>query len=196
MKALLNGIKGGESMEDAEIVELFTARDERAVAEVKAKYGGVCRSVAMSMLRNREDAEECTSDVYMVLWSNIPPAPANLKAYICRVAKNMCLKRIEYNSAGKRSDEGKVSISELSEELRGEDPAVRQSDMEFGEIISRFLRSQKTETRVVFLRRYWLMESVEEIAARFSFSKSKVKSMLFRTRNNLEKYLRKEGIDI
>lgn len=183
-------------MEDTDIIALFTDRDERAVAEVKAKYGGLSRSVAMSMLRNAEDAEECVSDVYLILWNKIPPAPDNLKAYICRLTKNACLKRIEYNSAEKRRGSSKLSLSELGEDLRGEDFAAKQSDMELGEIISRFLRSQKPEVRNVFLRRYWLTESVEEIAARFSFSKSKVKSMLFRTRNKLEKYLKKEGIEI
>lgn len=182
-------------MEDTDIIALFTARDERAVAEVKAKYGGLCRSVALSMLRSNEDAEECISDVHLILWNRIPPAPDNLKAYICRITKNTCLKRIEYNAAAKRSGKA-VSLSESGEELRGDDLSARQSDIELGEIISSFLRLQKPEVRNVFLRRYWLMESVEEIASRFSFSKSKVKSMLFHTRNKLEKYLKKEGIDV
>ena len=183
-------------MEDAEIIELFAARDERAVAEVKAKYNGFCYGAALSMLRNREDAEECISDIYMTLWNNIPPAPDNLKAYICRLTRNMCLNRIKYNSAKKRNSKSKLYLSELGEELRGEDFVVQQSNMELGEIISNFLRLQKPEVRKVFLRRYWLMESVEEIAAKFSFSSSKVKSMLFHARVKLEKYLKKEGIDI
>lgn len=183
-------------MEDIEIIELFAARDERAVAEVNEKYGGICRSVAVGMLRDREDAEECINDVYMILWNNIPPAPDNLKAYICRLIRNMCLKRIEYNSAKKRNGKSKLYLSELSEELQGENFAAQQSDMELGETVSRFLRLQKPEVRNVFLRRYWLMESVAEIASRFSFTQSKVKSMLFHTRNKLEKYLKKEGIDI
>ena len=186
-------------MEDFEIIQLFSARDEGAVAEVKEKYGGICRSLANGILRNQEDAEECVSDVYMTLWNSIPPAPDNLKAYICRITRNICLKRIEYNSAQKRSDKSKVHFSELAEsgeKLKGEDFAACQSNMELGEIISSFLRLQKPEVRNVFLRRYWLMESVEEIAERFSFSSSKVKSMLFRTRCKLEKYLKKEGIDV
>lgn len=182
-------------MEDADIIAMFAARDERAVAEVKEKYGGLCRSVALSMLRDREDAEECISDVYLILWNKIPPAPDNLKAYICRLTKNACLKRIEYNSAAKRSGKT-VSLSESGEELGGEDFSALQSGIELGEIISSFLRLQKPEVRNVFLRRYWLMESIEEIASRFSFSKSKVKSMLFHTRNKLEKHLKKEGIEI
>lgn len=183
-------------MEDLEIIELFISRDERAIAEIKNKYGSICKSVALSMLRSPEDAEECVNDVYIILWNNIPPAPVNLKAYICRVTKNICLKKIEYNSAEKRNGKSKVSLSELGEDLRDEKFAVNEDNIELGEIISRFLRSQKPEVRNVFLRRYWLMEPVKEIAKRFSFSESKVKSMLFHTRGRLEKYLKKEGIDI
>lgn len=183
-------------MEDFEIIELFISRDERAVAEVKNKYGGICRSVALSMLRSPEDAEECVNDVYIILWNGIPPAPVNLKAYICKVTKNVCLKRLEYNSAKKRSGKSKISLSELGENLRDEKCAADEDNIELGEIISEFLRKQTPEVRNVFLRRYWLMESVKEIAARFSFSESKVKSMLFRTRGKLEKYLKKEGVDV
>lgn len=193
MKALLILTKEVENIEDSEIFELFAARDERAVAEVKEKYGGVCRSVALSMLRSSEDAEECVNDVYIVLWNKIPPAPDNLKAFICRVTKNICLKRLEYNSAEKRNGKSKVSLSELEETLGNEDFTAKEDNTEIGEAISSFLRSQEPDVRNVFMRRYWLMESVKEIAARFSFSESKVKSMLFHTRNKLRKYLKKEG---
>lgn len=184
------------SIEDHEIIELFAARDENAVAEVKEKYGGLCRSVALSILRSPEDAEECVNDVYISLWNNIPPAPSNLKAYICRMAKNLSLKRLEYNSAEKRNSASKVSLSDLEGAMDDKKIAESEENAELGEIISRFLRSQKPDARNVFMRRYWLRESVKEIAARYSFSESKVKSMLFHTRSKLKKYLKKEGIDI
>ena len=167
-----------------------------AIVEVKKKYNGICRSIALSMLHDPEDAEECINDVYMILWNSVPPAPDNFKAYIYKLTRNMCLKKIEYNSAKKRSGKSKVSLSELGDDISGENFSVHEDKMELGEIISKFLRSQKPDVRNVFLRRYWLMESIEEIAARFSFSTSKVKSMLFHTRSKLEKYLKKEGIDI
>lgn len=183
-----------EKIEDSEIVKLFADRDDEAIAMVKEKYGGVCRSVALSMLRSSEDAEECVNDVYVILWNKIPPAPDNLKAYICRITKNICLKRLEYNSAEKRNGRSKVSLSELEDSLGNVDFAAEEDNNEIGEAISAFLRSQSPDVRNVFMRRYWLMESVKEIAARFSFSESKVKSMLFHTRNKLKKYLKKEGI--
>ena len=184
------------SIEDIEIIELFVARDERALAEIREKYGGLCRSVALSMLHNHEDAEECVSDVYMVLWNKIPPAPDNLKAFMCRITKNMCLKRLEYNSAEKRGGRLALSLSDLEETLGEEDIAASEDGAALGKAISRFLRSQSADVRNVFMRRYWLMESVKDIAVKFSFSESKVKSMLFHTRNKLKKFLKKEGFEL
>ena len=60
-------------MEDQKIVELFFARSEDALAEVSAKYGGLIRKIAMNVLNNSADAEECTNDTYMALWESIPP---------------------------------------------------------------------------------------------------------------------------
>lgn len=148
------------------------------------------------MLRSPDDAEECINDVYITLWNNIPPAPKNLKAYICRVTKNLCLKRIEYNTAKKRNEKFIIPISEFEESLTYDNCDFDTEGIELGAIISEFLRSQKPEVRNVFLRRYWLMEPVKDIAKRFSFSESKVKSMLFHTRNKLKKYLNKEGIEV
>ncbi len=148
------------------------------------------------MLRSPEDAEECVSDVYINLWNKIPPAPENLKSFICRVTKNMCLKKLEYYSAERRIGESTVSHTELEESLGDGRRVENESNAELGEVISRFLRSQSPEARNVFMRRYWLMESVKDIAVKYSFSEGKVKSMLFHTRNKLKKFLKKEGIDL
>ena len=49
---------------------------------------------------------------------------------------------------------------------------------------------------MIFLRRYWFADSIEEIAARYRISQSKVKTQLHRTRNKLRQYLEKEGIAV
>ena len=67
---------------------------------------------------------------------------------------------------------------------------------ELGELINTFLRQQSPDDRNVFIRRYWFIDSVADIAEKYSFSQSKVKSMLYHTRNRLKRYLKKEGIDI
>lgn len=52
-------------MDDQTIVALYFAREERAIAATKEKYGNLCFHVAYNVLHNREDAEECVNDTYI-----------------------------------------------------------------------------------------------------------------------------------
>ena len=49
-------------MEDSAIIDLYWAREERALQETETKYGGLCRSIAFNILQSREDSEECVND--------------------------------------------------------------------------------------------------------------------------------------
>ncbi|MBD5080902.1 MAG: sigma-70 family RNA polymerase sigma factor [Ruminococcaceae bacterium] len=185
---------------DEEILELFYAKDQTAVTEFKEKYGSLCQSIALNILQNKEDAEECVNDVYITLWNN-PPFTDNFKAYVCGTAKNISLTKLKYNMADKRNSSLKISLSDLEEmgvDIPDKNSAYKDDPKgrELGELINTFLRQQSPDDRNVFIRRYWFMDSVGDIAEKYSFSQSKVKSMLFHTRNRLKRYLKKEGIDI
>ena len=52
-------------MTDSELIGLFNARDERAISEIKLRYGAYCFTAAMNILRNSEDAEECINDALL-----------------------------------------------------------------------------------------------------------------------------------
>lgn len=179
---------------DSEIIELYFARSENAIRQTQFKYGKLCMSIALNVLKNTEDSEECVNDIFLSVWNRIPPeVPDNFKAYICKIARNLSLSRLRYNMAKKRHPDSLISLSDLDDNIPAEDGV---SDEETGRLISDFLREQSADVRNVFLRRYWFYDSIEDIAKRFSFSESKVKSMLFHTRNRLKKYLAKEGIEI
>lgn len=184
-------------MDDTEIIELYFKRDEQAVKETDSKYGRLCRSIAYNILNNREDAEECVSDAYMGVWKSIPPArPYSLVSFVCRIARNVSLKRLEYIRREKRSQAVLVSLEELESVLPDRRYAPDVSDENVGKLIGRFLRGQKEDVRYVFIRRYYFFDSVAEIARRCSFSESKVKNMLFHTRNKLRDFLIREGVEI
>lgn len=179
---------------DTEIIELYIARSEDAIRQTQFKYGNLCFRIALNVLKNNEDAEECVNDTYLSVWNRVPPdMPENFKAYICKIARNLSLSRLRYNTAKKRSPDMLVSLSDVDNTVSAADGV---SDQELGRLISEFLRSESADVRNVFMRKYWFYDSVEEIAERFSFSKSKVKSMLFHTRNRLKKYLKEEGIEL
>lgn len=184
-------------MDDLRIIELYFERDEQAIKETDAKYGRLCHSIAYHILNNHEDSEECVNDTYAGVWNAIPPTrPNNFMAFLCKIARNLSLKRLEFMKREKRSPEVLISLEELAAVLPDERYAPDASDEDVSKLISKFLRSQKEDIRNVFIRKYYFFDSVGEIAERYSFTESKVKNMLFYTRNKLKDYLIKEGVEI
>lgn len=184
-------------MDDSKIIELYFQRDDRAIRETQIKYGKLCHRIAYNILSNREDSEECVNDTYVGLWNTIPPArPGNLMAFVCKITRNLSLKRLEYLKREKRSASVLIPLEELDGVLPDESYAPGVSDETVGKLISEFLYTQKEEVRNVFICRYYFFDSVREIADNYSFTESKVKNMLFNTRKKLKDYLIKEGIEI
>lgn len=179
-------------MQDQQIINELFERNESALGGISDKFGKLCQQIAYNILGNREEAEECVNDTYLNIWNSIPPArPDNLRAYVCKVARNLSLNRLKYNSAQKRSPGSLISLSELEEKV-GEPPDYEN----IGGLIDKFLETEKPESRIIFMRRYWFLDSIEEIAMMYNYSESKVKSVLYRTRGRLEKFLKSEGIDL
>lgn len=185
-------------MEDAELIELFWERNEAAIRETAAKYGGLCFRIARNILASREDCEECVNDTYLGVWNAIPTQrPARFPAFIGRITRNLALKRYEYNTAAKRDPAAAGPFEELAECVCGRESVETEAEKRRTEAaINAFLGGLDKDKRDVFLCRYWFFESIDSICVRTSFSESKVKSMLFHTRKKLRAYLEKEGIDL
>ncbi len=184
-------------MDDKRIIELFFDRNEDAIAETEIKYGRLCYRIAHNILGDEGESEECTGDTYLALWNSIPPQrPSNFRAYAARVARNMALKKYEYNSAKKRSSHMTVSLCELEEVLPDENFKFEIEDEPLGQMISDFLYSEKEDARLVFIRRYYFYDDIRTISKNYSFSESKVKSMLYHTRQRLREYLTEKGVYI
>ena len=183
-------------MDDLQIIELYFDRNERAIKETDRKYGRLCFQVAKKLLWSREDSEECVNDTYLTLWNQIPPTrPNNFTAFICKITRNLSLKKLESANALKRAADI-LSLSEFEATLPDYSLAPDIGDEELGKQISAFLRNEKELNRNVFLRKYWFFDSISEIAKRYSLGESTVKSMLFRTRYRLREVLKKEGFDV
>lgn len=184
-------------MEDSKIIELYFERDERAIKETDVKYGKLCHSIAYHILNDHQDSEECVNDTYAGVWNAIPPTrPNNFMAFVCKIARNLSLKRLEFLTREKRSAHVLLSLDELAAILPDERYAPDSSDEAVGKLISRFLHCQKEAARNVFIRKYYFFDSIGDIAKHYGFSESKVKNMLFHTRNKLRKYLIEEGVEL
>lgn len=185
-------------MNDNQIVALFFERSEQALVETANKYDKLCRHIATNILNDAQDVEECVNDTYLGAWNSIPPnEPSVLSAYLCRIARNCALKKYHYNHSQKRNVNVSVSIAELEDCMSQPADDAHSVETELlSKAINSFLQEQSYENRAIFMRRYWFFDSVTDIAERFSMGESKVKSILFRTRNKLKDHLMKEGFHV
>ncbi|MBQ8868813.1 MAG: sigma-70 family RNA polymerase sigma factor [Oscillospiraceae bacterium] len=186
-------------MDDIKIVELFWQRNDGALSAVKAKYERLLFSVAENILRNREDSEECVNDTYLASWNSIPPQrPEKLGAYLSKLTRNLSLKKWREKTAKKRgSGSVTVLISELDDCISdGKSIDQALSEKSLAEIIDSFLRTLETDERDLFVCRYFYFCSVAQLADKFGYSKSKVKTQLYRTRQKLSIRLEKEGVTV
>ena len=186
-------------MEDEKIIELYFARSEAAITETSAKYGAFFRGISRNILRSEQDAEECVNDTYLRAWNSIPPKrPEKLPAYLGRIVRNLSLNRWNKLNAAKRgAGEVPLALEELEECIPAADTIQRECDRaELSNALNRFLRGLTEEKRTVFLRRYWYLVPVKDIAEQLGMTESKVKSMLLRTRGQLRQFLEKEDITI
>ena len=180
-------------MNDAELIALFWKREEEAITGIEAVYGARLRKIAHRLLGNREDTEECLNDTYFKLWNAIPPhRPNSLWAFCATICRRTAMDILDKRTAQQRS----AQVIELSKEMEEciPDRSSVGHDEELAEQINAFLGKLDEEKRTLFLRRYWFGESAAEIAKRYGYSETKVRSILFRTRKKLKHYLgRKDG---
>ena len=182
-------------MDDNAIVALYWARDERAVQETARKYGAYCHTVAFNVLKNRQDAEECVNDTYVQAWNAMPPQrPCALRAFLGKITRNLAIN--VYRAAHtKRRGGGQIPmVLEELEDCFSDGPETALEEAELTRLLDRFLRQLPQKDCCVFVRRYWYLDSMMEIATRYHMALGSVKSSLHRSRKKLKEYLEQEGI--
>lgn len=182
-------------MEDAKIIELYWARNEDAIRETEASYGRKLNALAKKILWSREDAEESVNDTYMRAWGAIPPyRPKYFYAFLAAVCRRLSLDKLDWKMAAKRNAE----VVSLTEEMALCIPDARRDremeSRELGRLLDAFLDSIPKDSRLIFLRRYWYMDTIGEIAQRNGMTESKVKMQISRTKAKLCTFLEQEEI--
>lgn len=186
-------------MKDNTIIDLYWKRDENAIAATAAQYGCYLHSISYNILHNTEDAEECVNDTYFGAWKSIPPQrPGCLSAYLGKITRNLSLNRLKQYTAQKRGlGQTELVLSELEDCIPAETNVEQVMDeMILVRSINQFLYGQSEQKRNIFIRRYWYLYPIRDIAGTYGMSESKTASLLFRMRNDLKKHLEKEGITL
>ena len=183
-------------MDDKNIVELYFQRSEQAIKETATKYGNYCYSIAYNILDSNEDAEESVNDTYNDAWNSMPPhRPSILATFLGKITRRISIDRWRKRNAEKRGGgEMPLVLDELQDCIADENTVEREFEKQhLSDIVNSFVTTLPETEQKVFLCRYWYMDSISSICKQFSFSESKVKSMLARTRDKLRIVLEKEG---
>ena len=183
-------------MEDEKIIELFFMRSEQAVFELDRKYGKLCHRISYNILNNQLDAEECVNDTYLCTWNAIPPQKPNpLLAFICKIVRNQSIMRHRANTAMKRNSAYDIAMDEIEHSIASpetvEDTVLART---LARLIEQFMDTLTQENRVIFMRRYWFLDSYSDIAELTGLSEKTVSVRLTRTRKQLRNYLQEREV--
>lgn len=185
-------------MNDYEIVTLYFKRDEAAISETEKKYGAYCFKIANNLLGCKEDVEECLNDMYHHAWNAIPPArPKHLGAWLSKVIRNLALDLWAKKHAQKRY----AGIEEIFDEIKDciPSPMLVEHELEEKELtafINAWLKTLSSEERALFLRRYWMGDSLKELEKEYQVSHGKLAKKMYRLRASLKTALEKEGYSL
>lgn len=181
-------------MEDSNIIDLFNKRSEQAITELNNKYYKIFKKISINILKNPLDADECVNDAYLGTWNSIPPQNPNpLLTYVCRIVRNLSIKKYHSNTAIKRNSYYDVSLNELENCFISSNTVELEFEAnELTRKIDEFLTTLNTRNRVIFMRRYWFCDSLSDIAKLIGITEHNVAVRLSRIRSKLKKYLLKE----
>lgn len=185
-------------MLDKNIVALFLGRSDQAIPELDKKYGAVCNRTANNILGNRLDAEECVNDAYFGVWNTVPPQePDPLVAYVLRIVRNISLKRLEHNLAAKRAGNYQECYEELSGCIASHDtPESVYNARQVTLYIEDFLSGLSRTNRILFVRRYWHMDSIKTLSNITGLTEGTIRTRLSRLRQQLKEELVEKGVTL
>ncbi len=179
-------------MDDGKITDLFFERSENAIAELSSKYGDKCLKIAVGILNDPLDAEECVNDAYLALWNAIPPErPQSLPAYLFARVRNISISKYRRENTKKRGGQYDLCLEELEDVIPDEDVTDLK---EIAEALNGFLAEQSETNRLLFVRRFWYMDSYEALSERTGLREGAIRARLCRMRSDLKAYFKKRGI--
>lgn len=185
-------------MEDSQIIDLYFERDEAAISETAAKYGAFCHGIALNILSIHADADECVNDTYLRAWNAIPPQkPIRLGAWLGKVVRNIAFDLWKKNHRQKRY----AGMEQLLDELQDCIPSPLTvsheiEEKELTEIINEWLLSLSQNDRSLFVRRYWIGKTINELAVEYGTTPNSLAKRMYKLRQKLKLTLEQEGYSI
>jgi len=177
--------------EDLFFIEKTKKGDLNAFGSLIQKHESYAYTLALRILKNREDAEEVSQDAFMKAYHAIHSFEGTSKftTWFYKILFNEALGRLRKNKVYLNLEENEVSETVVSEDFVG--GMERMQLQERKEIIQKGLTQLKPNESAVLTLFYLEEQSIKEIQEITSYSESQVKILLHRGRKNLFEILQK-----
>ncbi len=174
-----------------DVSEHERAQSSLSVADLSEQYGAYCRSIAYRILRDDEDVEECLADAYRKVAAALAEKEiSDVQFYIAATTRNTAVDMFNKRKTAPHT----VMFEELEECFGNDETEATTDSIVIRDTLNAFLAGLSATERWVFVRRYWHMDSIKDIAAVCGKRETAVRMMLCRTRKKLKDRLEKEGI--
>ena len=127
-----------------------------------------------------------------------PHKPNILSTYLGKITRQVSIDILrKRNSLKRQASEYATSLDEIGDCIPASETPEQAVELQLlANAIAVYLRTLSPQARNTFVCRYYFMDSIRDISEYYGMSKSKVESMLHRTRKGLKAYLEKEGYTI
>ena len=173
-------------MNEQEIISLIRLRDEKGMEALLTHYGPLMRYIIAPILQSPEDREECLSDVAMRVWEKInyfDPKQGKWTAWLTAITRNTALNRARKNAADTAQE---IPPEMPSREITPEESVLKK---ERAAALTRAIKQLSSNEQTLFYRKYYYMQSAEQIASEMGLSLRAVEGKLYRVKKKLRKML-------
>ncbi|NKI33459.1 RNA polymerase sigma factor [Croceivirga thetidis] len=171
-------------------IKAILAGDSREFSALVDAYKNIVFTVALRMLKNREEAEEVAQDTFIKVYKSLErfKGDSKLSTWIYRIAYNTCLDRLKKNN----KDLTNVAIDEINGfEIKDVDNALELiADSEKSDVIKACIAKLSPKDSALLTLFYFEERSLKELGEILSMNQNSVKVGLFRARGRLATILK------
>lgn len=169
-------------VEELQIMEQIRYGNANAFSELVKKYQNVVFSIALKILRNREDAEEIAQETFIKAYRSIHTFQGKSKfsTWLFRITYNTCITEVRKKRFPTSSID-QVQVNEVGEE--GNFGEFQEEDR--AKYLEMALKELAEDDYMLIILYYYQEQSVADISQVTGLSESNIKVKLHRARNKL-----------
>ena len=174
-------------MHEKETIERILKRDEEGLRLLGTYYSPLIRYIVSPILKDKDEQEDCISEVTMKIWDNIESFDSNKgswNGWITAIARNTALSRT-------RKQKPVISTEDIPLDLPSPEPTPEEAliQKEREQMLSNALAKLSQKERALFYRKYYYLQSTAQIAAELGTTERAVEGKLYRIKKRLRKLL-------